>query len=439
MACGSPAFNIQTNTTKTTNDDSASATHSDIGATAMPPSIDVGITVPSASGALTPVGFCALTAPTTTASANLFLSLALRAAPGLCVSLDAASNPIASRLSNCSGATEQLFALSGAHQLVSGKLRPSDRTYMCLTGTAAAGAHSGTVSLSPCKDAPNDTWSQLNHQWLHNKTGLCLSGDMVRNPTQPTSLQPCDSTNTYQLWAVGDWNIIAQQAAAANANVPVSTMCNGAVLLVLDPNDPGTQRMIARYGSVQNMGAYLNATKQKDCQVMFQSGGQVPFYTDLRIEFLPHTAGAMATYTSERTIGVYTDFWNTVDESDQPFSLRVDTAFAHEITHALHLLTGVPAAFVEGYANWVPYRIGLLRASEKMHGGQWTDGYSHTAFFMLWLDDQPVAHAMGQRFTDNMRAQAALHVTSPTWFFPWFQDAMGQDPNALWRTYQDSF
>lgn len=438
-ACGSVALESTLPRQAATNDTAAADPNG--GDAAAPPVIDDDTSLSLGSTLLTPVGYASDSAPVTQALVNTFVAFALRGAPSLCLSLDAAANPIGSSLYGCNGAIEQLFALSSGSQLVAGKLRPTDRAYMCLTGTAAANGRSGTVSLSTCRNAAADTWSQRGHQWRHNKTQLCLSGDLVRNNTQPASLQPCDANNAYQLWANGDWNAIAQQAATTNANVPVSTMCNGTVLMVYSPNDRGTKRIIERYGSAQELGMYLLKTKQKDCQAMFQSGSQVPFYTDIRFEFLANvdSAAAMATLTAQRTIRVYTDFWANVDESEQPFSLRVDTAFAHELTHALHPLAGVPAAFVEGYANWVPYRVGLLRASEKVHGGHWTDGYSQTAFFMVWLDDQPTVHAIGERFTDKMRAQSALNAASPDWFLPWFQATLGQDPNAMWQAYQNSF
>jgi hypothetical protein len=90
------------------------------------------------------------------------------------------------------------------------------------------------------------------------------------------------------------------------------------------------------------------------------------------------------------------------------------------------------AWIVEGVADFVRHSGGYLPDSQRMPGGAYTDGFTTTAFFLVWLD---------QHYPDFVY-ELNLSLT-PTAGVAWttqpFTDITGQSVDDLWTAYQASF
>jgi hypothetical protein len=89
------------------------------------------------------------------------------------------------------------------------------------------------------------------------------------------------------------------------------------------------------------------------------------------------------------------------------------------------------AWLVEGVADFVRHSAGLLPDDQRQAGGAYTDGFTTTAFFFVWLD----AHYPDFVYELN----SSLNPSNGTWTPQAFKDITGQTVDDLWTAYQASF
>jgi hypothetical protein len=84
---------------------------------------------------------------------------------------------------------------------------------------------------------------------------------------------------------------------------------------------------------------------------------------------------------------------------------------------------------IQGVADYVRHRGGYLSLSQRRPGGSYTDGFSTTAFFLAWLDEQYPDFI----YRLNLSLDPADGVT---WSVQTFQDLTSKDVDTLWADYQ---
>src|SRR5262249_7286397 len=101
----------------------------------------------------------------------------------------------------------------------------------------------------------------------------------------------------------------------------------------------------------------------------------------------------------------------------------------HEFTHVYQYGDG-PGWLIEGMADFVRFRAGLIPLSNRGKGGHYDDAYQTTAFFLAWIDDAhpDFGYQMNQSMTDDDKKGWTLDV---------FKQLAGKDVDTLWSDYQD--
>jgi hypothetical protein len=83
---------------------------------------------------------------------------------------------------------------------------------------------------------------------------------------------------------------------------------------------------------------------------------------------------------------------------------------------------------IEGVANYVRERAGYLPLSRRPLGGSYRDGFAHSGFFFVWLDERRpgFVYALNQ----------SLAPSSSPWSVATFGTLTGSDIDTLWVEYQ---
>lgn len=100
----------------------------------------------------------------------------------------------------------------------------------------------------------------------------------------------------------------------------------------------------------------------------------------------------------------------------------------HELVHCFQYNAKgtAPGGFIEGIADYVRYHAKLSPPHwEARPGNKWDDGYQHTAFFLLWIDERypRATTTMNQACNDRK------------WSDDVFKDVTGVSLTDLWERY----
>jgi hypothetical protein len=94
---------------------------------------------------------------------------------------------------------------------------------------------------------------------------------------------------------------------------------------------------------------------------------------------------------------------------------------------------GVDGGLIEGIADFVRIRAGYPPyLSQPSPNGNWNDGYTTTAYFLLWVDEQ--YEDFGYELNLSMSNKDMM-----TWSPESFRTITGKSVDELWDDYVDSF
>jgi hypothetical protein len=101
---------------------------------------------------------------------------------------------------------------------------------------------------------------------------------------------------------------------------------------------------------------------------------------------------------------------------------------AHEFTHIYQNNKTGTGWLIEGIADYVRYKAGYFKLSNRRKGGNYDGAYQTTGFFIAWLDEQ--YPGFGRKLNLAMKGVANEQT---------FQTLTGKPIAQLWMEYQASF
>jgi hypothetical protein len=93
--------------------------------------------------------------------------------------------------------------------------------------------------------------------------------------------------------------------------------------------------------------------------------------------------------------------------------------------HAHLSIRARPGWMIEGMADFVRFRAGYFKITNRRKGGNYNSAYQTTGFFIAWLDDK--YPGFGRRLNAAMRTNASEQT---------FMDLTGKPVQMLWQEYQ---
>jgi hypothetical protein len=130
-------------------------------------------------------------------------------------------------------------------------------------------------------------------------------------------------------------------------------------------------------------------------------------------------------------VGVSTQHLRKIADLGMDVAAEVEGILAHELTHGYQNSHAAPPSWlIEGIADSVRIKAGLHLLRTVKPGGHWTDSYTTTAFFFVWLDD---------RYPGFLhRLNLMLREGSAPWTEAAFSELTGFEVATLWDDFQAS-
>jgi hypothetical protein len=313
----------------------------------------------------------------------------------------------------------------------------------CLTAANPKSGSASVATLARC--VPENTmqlWGQSGAQIVSVGSKLCLNVDPGSPEASALPLTAC-STSATQNWAISDSKTDYASYLASMANLTVAQRCQFPVTIVdASNNSVGAQKMFKLYGGMPMLQKAVVEFVQKNCSIMYQKGSQVPDIQRLKIVI--ETTNSAAAYTLQKPfaeVHINAKWYEAFNPTDAPLRYKTDAMLRHELAHVLqHLGAGLASGMTEGFANWAVFKAGNLSMAEKVKGGAWTDGYSTTAFFLLYLDDTYPPKGDYQSYSWRLNNDVQeMETSGKKWTSQYFIDTTGKSVDVLWADYQKSF
>jgi len=287
----------------------------------------------------------------------------------------------------------------------------------------------------------NQLWLQSGNTLVHKASGLCLDVDPFAPLAGSIPLTACQNAPT-QSWALADPTDVDNAFWAQAANMTVAQRCTVQVGIEdRSGNSAGFLRLLNLYGGSQALAAYVQRAILDDCALLYDKGADVPYALSVKLIIDPPQGNTAYTWLRPHTeVHIDSGWMASFNPTDAPLKFKVDAVLHHELTHMWQHGDGIPSGLVEGIANWVAYKAGYIGNYEKVKGGTWSDGYSTTAFFLLWLDTQFPPLGPYENFTHRLNMTGKANETSGNSVTPqYFIDQTGSTVDDLWARYQASF
>ena len=177
---------------------------------------------------------------------------------------------------------------------------------------------------------------------------------------------------------------------------------------------------------------------RKVCRILYRDAEEVPDSTHLtlRIEYAVGDVAWKAGEGADITVMISTDHLQNLANQGADMATEVIGILFHEMAHMYqhddHDGDGVDGGLIEGIADFVRIEAGYTPTGAEPSGeGSWNEGYTHTGFFLVWVDDQ----------YDDFVYALNLSMSSEdgkTWTLQSFVDITGKTVDQLWDEYRDS-
>ena len=196
-------------------------------------------------------------------------------------------------------------------------------------------------------------------------------------------------------------------------------------LIAQDLSSPGTARFFSAAPPALDL---LRDAIISVCAALYPRPGSQPTHTETITLVIREMAGVACTTAGRHARITLSAGYLASLAGD--VRAEVVGVIRHEMVHVWqHTGAGTaPSGWVEGVADWVRLRDGLLGRGWRRTGGSWDQGYAPTAMFLLWVDE---------RWEGAVRA-----VNDALAKAPWDENASWGDAGpvrVLWKRYCAEF
>jgi hypothetical protein len=211
--------------------------------------------------------------------------------------------------------------------------------------------------------------------------------------------------------------------------------CTPGLTLNLEDTDEGRRQLFldAAGGDPE---AFLQGIGKQVCHILYKEASEVRNATHLEliIRYAPGEVAWKSGDGADITVMISTDHLQNVANDGDDVSREVKGILFHEMTHMYQHDDsdghGADGGLIEGIADFVRIKAGYApRGAQPSGSGNWNDGYTRTAFFLLYVDSQyeDFAHDLNLSM-DSMDGK--------TWTPEAFEDITGKSADTLWQEYR---
>ena len=222
----------------------------------------------------------------------------------------------------------------------------------------------------------------------------------------------------------------------AGTDPALDQKCTPGVDLNLEDTDE-TRRALFLDAAEGDPEAFLQDIGRNVCRILYREASEVRNATHLEliIRYAPGEVAWKSGDGADITVMISTDHLQNVADDGADVAKEVKGILFHEMTHMYqhddHDENGADGGLIEGIADFVRIKAGFPpRGAEPSGDGNWNDGYTHTAFFLLWVD----AGHPGFAHDLNLSMDSE---DGKKWSPQAFEDITGTPVDALWLEYRD--
>lgn len=188
---------------------------------------------------------------------------------------------------------------------------------------------------------------------------------------------------------------------------------------------------------VPNPEEMIQETALRVCQQLYKRTSEIPDVQ--KIEYRVHDYEGISGKGGEPPViqisfsSDYLDQQIKAEVSKEKIVDEIVGVLVHEMTHAYQQsceYKGEGWSIIEGIADAVRYREGYIDVSLRKSGGNWTDGYKTTGFFIAWIAEYKKSDFL------YLLNQSVGKDFNWTWE-PHIQSIMGTSVESLWNEYQN--
>lgn len=174
------------------------------------------------------------------------------------------------------------------------------------------------------------------------------------------------------------------------------------------------------------------------CKILYKEPSEAPVVTKIEYRLEVYENGVAYTIglgsAAEKRIVFSTDYLSKImnNRSKQEVKDEIGGVLVHEFTHAYQKACEYRNdgwSAIEGVADALRYLSGCDKISRRHSGGNWTDGYTTTGFFIVWLQEKK-----DPDFLYKFNQYVGKHYE-----FSWESAAyalIGESVQKLWDEYQ---
>jgi hypothetical protein len=217
----------------------------------------------------------------------------------------------------------------------------------------------------------------------------------------------------------------ADATDAADAAGPFDSICVPAVdFQNLDPAGGGK----VFTDNVKNPTDFVQSLARRVCAQLYRSAPEIPDIPKITLIIQPianipsNITGSANGNTATFNSNFFVPFAMTHTPDDILYEL---SGLGAHLISFMYERGPAPAGVLSGVNDFVRYRLGYLRDSNRRKGGNWDDGYQTTGFFFAYLDD----HYPNFVYRLNLVNGTSYNVNA-------FIVFTGQDVLTLWNEYQ---
>jgi hypothetical protein len=210
--------------------------------------------------------------------------------------------------------------------------------------------------------------------------------------------------------------------------------------VTLDLEDTDEGRLALFTGAMtDDPTATIQEIGRRVCQILYREPDEVRNATHLTliIRYAPGEVAWKSGDGADITVMISTDHMQNVHDDGRDLEKEIKGILFHEMTHMYQHddsdADGVDIGLIEGIADFVRILAGYTpEGAGPNPGGSWDDGYTTTAFFLIWVDEQ---------YPDSVyRINLTMDSTDgQDWSEESFRDITGKSVDELWDDYADSF
>ena len=181
--------------------------------------------------------------------------------------------------------------------------------------------------------------------------------------------------------------------------------------------------------------AFLQDIGRKVCRILYKEASEVRDANRLEL-IIRNSVGDVAWKSGnigDITIMISTDHLKNVDQAGRDVAKEIKGILFHEMTHMYQQDDndggGADLGIIEGIADFVRIKSGYIpRGARPNKNGNWNDGYTTTAFFLVWLDEaySDFAYELNKSMDNN---------DGERWTPAAFEEITGKPVNQLWQEY----